>query len=105
MSATRSNIAVAECLTRRRVENWGISVVRSWSWSARRPRGPQSCEILPRMMGRARQGRRRDHQEALRIGDGLVSRKFTGRHKTRDRVMRGAWLQILTDSEEANLLA
>src|SRR6266849_5412121 len=34
MSATRSNIAAAECLTRRRVENFGISVARPRS---RRP--------------------------------------------------------------------
>src|SRR5215471_20337381 len=68
-----------------------------------RTRGPQSREILARMVGRARQRRRRNHQEAFRIGDGLVGCKFLGRDKTRDRVMFWAWLQILSDGEEIDL--
>src|SRR5580704_14250697 len=118
MSATRSNMSAAECLTRRRVENCGISVVRWRScgllltlprWGrvrrgdAVRPGSTQPCKILARMMGGARQRRRRHHQETLRIGDGLVGLEFVGRHKTRYRMMFPAGLQILSDGKEIDL--
>src|SRR5215470_13527740 len=68
-----------------------------------RPGGSQPLEILASMMGRACQRRRRHCEEAFRIGDGLICFELVWRHKTRDRMVLPAWLQILSDCKEIDV--
>jgi hypothetical protein len=78
-----------------------IYMVRGFAdYELRQPRRPQPREIVARVVGRPRERRRRDHQEALAVGGLLVGRELLGRDEAVHRVVLGRRLQVLADGQE-----
>src|SRR5262245_6837968 len=61
----------------------------------RQPRGPEAGEVVAGVVGGARQGARRHHQEALGVGDGLVLLERLGGDERFHLGMLARGLQVL----------
>src|SRR4051812_8099158 len=100
-SATSSYICIAVCGTRRVVRKDGIARP-----SAARPGEAgrlEAREVLAGVMRRAGQRRRRDEQEALGVGGGLVALELVRRDEPQHRVMLASRLEVLADGQEIDL--
>src|SRR5690242_5421372 len=102
-SATRSNILSGACGTCRVVSNLGMMRGSGRLLRRKLARGLQPGEILPGVVGGARQRARRNEQEPLRVGDRLVGFELLRSDELFDRVVLLCGLQILPDRQEIDI--